>query len=140
MSDAANANINYNGGNNFMKYSVLSFVDITGGILVGKEVEWAPPVTFKWAGKEITVKNSLKNKFNPWAYDYTINVPKSNSSITLVPVTLSTRVSSITIDDKKVTYKSSNKIAVKDNQIITIKVTALDNITTSTYKFKIALV
>nr|WP_312576227.1 S-layer homology domain-containing protein [Sedimentibacter sp.] len=140
MSDAANANINYNGGNNFMKYSVLSFVDITGGILVGKEVEWAPPVTFKWSGKEITVKNSLKNRFNPWAYDYTINVPKSNSSITLVPVTLSTRVSSITIDDKKVTYKSSNKIAVKDNQIITIKVTALDNITTSTYKFKIALV
>jgi len=139
MSDAANKDINYN-KNGFNKYSVLSYVDITGGTLVGKEVEWAPPVTFKWAGQDITVKNSLKNKFNPWAYDYTINVPKENTKITLVPVTLSTRVSSITIDGEVVEYKSNNEIKVYDGQEITIQVTALDKKTTSTYKFKIALV
>jgi len=140
MSDAANVGINYNGGNNYMKYSVLSYLDITGGTLVGKEIEWALPITFNWAGKEITVKNSIKNKFNPWAYDYTINVPKTNSSITLMPVTLSTRVSSITINGKEVAYKSTNNISVKDGQIISIKVTALDNTTVSIYTFKVKLV
>jgi len=139
MSDASNAGINYN-KNNFMKYSVLSYVDITGGTLVGKEVEWAPPSKFTWAGQEVTIKNSLKNRFNPWAYDYTINVPKENSSINLVPVTLSTRVSSITIDGKAVAYRSSNNITVKNGQVITIKVTAPDNTTISTYTFKITLV
>jgi glyoxylase-like metal-dependent hydrolase (beta-lactamase superfamily II) len=139
MSDAANKDINYN-KNGFNKYSVLSYVDITGGTLVGKEVEWAGPTKFTWAGQEITVKNSLKNRFNPWAYDYTINVPKEKTSITLVPVTLSTRVSSITIDGKVVEYKSNNEIKVYDGQEITIQVTALDKKTTSTYKFKIATV
>lgn len=139
MSDASNKDINYN-KNGFNKYSVLSYVDITGGTLVGKEVEWAPPVTFKWAGQDLTVKNSLKNRFNPWAYDYTINVPKENNSIALVPVTLSTRVSSITIDGKAVAYKSINNISVQDGQVITIIVTALDKKTTSTYTFKIAAV
>jgi hypothetical protein len=140
MADAANAGLNYNFGGH-VKYSVLSNIDFVGGELVGKTVEYAAQgAPFTWAGKETAVKNALQNRFNPWAYDYTVKVPKANTSITVIPTSMSTKAASITVDGKTAAYRSSNKIAVKDGQVITVKVVAPDKVTTSAYTFKVMMV
>lgn len=133
-----NSLANYNGKGGYMKYSVLSNIEIKGGDLVGKTIEWAPAgKPFSWTGKEITVTNTLSDKFDPWSFDYTIKVPASNSSINIVPTSMSTKVKSITLNGKQVAYRSNNYIPVSDGTVITIKVVAPDNVTTSTYTFTV---
>jgi glyoxylase-like metal-dependent hydrolase (beta-lactamase superfamily II) len=129
--------INYNGQDGFRKYSVLSNIEIEGGKLVGKTVQWAESRSFTWAGNIISVNNSLPNKFDPWSYDYTIEVPKSNDAITLIPTTMSTMVKSIRINGKKVDYRSRTTIPVSDGSVITIDIVAPDKVTTSTYTFTV---
>jgi glyoxylase-like metal-dependent hydrolase (beta-lactamase superfamily II) len=132
------APINYNGEGGYLKYSVLSNIEIDGGELVGKIVQFAPDSKpFEWAGKTISVKNALTNKFDPWSYDYMIRVPKANKAITIIPTTMSTKVKSIRINGKKVDYRSSNKIDVIDGSVITIDIVAPDKVTTSTYTFTV---
>jgi len=129
--------INYNGKDGYKKYSVLSNIEIEGGELVGTTVEWAPPKKFTWAGREITVKNALPNKFDPWTYEYTIKVPKSRKSITIIPTTMSTKVQSITLNGKRIGYQSRNTINVEDGTVINIKIVAPDGVTTSAYTFTV---
>jgi hypothetical protein len=133
-----NDQINYNVENGFMKYSVLSNIEIEGGELVGTTITWAPPgPSFSWAGKKITVPNSIPNRFDPWTYKYIINVPKNNNEITIIPTTMSTKVKSIKVNGKTVGYRSRNTVPVSDGTVITIEVVAPDNETTSTYTFNI---
>ena len=132
-----NSVANYNGKDGYLKFSVLSNIEIEGGELIGTTVEWAPAVTFEWAGKKITVNNSLPNRFDPWTFNYTIKVPKSQKTITVIPTTMSTRVSSIKLNDKEVGYRSRNEIPVSDGTVFTITVVAPDNTTTSNYTFTI---
>lgn len=129
--------INYNSKDGYMKYSVLSNIEIEGGELVGKPVQWAEPRSFSWAGNTITVNNSLQNKFDPWTYDYTIEVPKSNENITIIPTTMSTNVKTIRINGKKVDYRSKTSIRVSDGSVIKIEIIAPDKVTTSTYTFTV---
>jgi len=137
MSDSKNTGLNYNAGGN-VKYSVLSNIEIEGGELVGKTVQWAKDANeFLWNGEAMTVNPSLENRFNPWSYDYTINVPESNESITIIPTTMSTKVKSIKLNGKEIGYRSSNNVTVVDGTVITISITAPDNITTSTYSFTV---
>ena len=132
------APINYNGKDGFMKYSVLSNIEIEGGELVGKTVQFAPDSKpFSWAGNTISVENSLPNKFDPWSYNYTIKVPKTNKNITLIPTTMSTEVKSIKINGKKVKYRSRNDIPVSNGTVVTIEIVAPDKVTTSTYTFTV---
>ncbi len=137
-------NINYNtdltdpdADQGFMKYSVLSNIEIEGGELVGVDVSWGtnPINTFNWGGNEITVPDLLHNKFDPWTYNYTIEVPAENSEITIIPVSMSTKVQSITLNNLEVEYRSRNTIAVSDGSIITIDIVAPDGETTSHYTF-----
>lgn len=138
MSDLANSGINYNGKDGYMKYSILSNIEIEGGKLVGKTVEWAPASKpFEWAGSTISVSNSLANKFNPWSYDYTIKVPEANDKITIIPTTMSTKVKSIRLNGKQVEYRSRNVVPVSDGTVITIEIVAPDKVTTSTYTFTV---
>jgi len=131
--------INYNGDDGVLKYSVLSNVDIEGGELVGTTLTWAPtPEPFEWAGQTITVPNSLPNKFDPWTYDYVIEVPESNDEITFIPTTMSTRVRSISLNGKAVGYRSRNTLPVSDGTVITVEILAADNQTTSKYTFTVA--
>lgn len=133
-----NSTANYNGEGGFMKYSVLSNIEIVGGELVGKTVEWAPASTpFNWAGSSISVKNSLPNKFDPWSYDYVIKVPEANDKITIIPTTMSTKVKSIRLNGKKVEYRSRNTIPVSDGTVISIEIAAPDKVTMSTYTFTV---
>lgn len=137
MSDPKNVGLNYNAGGH-VKYSVLSNIEIEGGELVGKTVQWAKNANpFQWAGQTITANPSLENRFNPWSYEYTIVVPEENDEITIVPTTMSTKVKSIRIDGKKVDYRSENIVKVSDGTVITIDITAPDKVTTSTYTFTI---
>ncbi|HYQ57804.1 MAG TPA: cadherin-like beta sandwich domain-containing protein [Draconibacterium sp.] len=131
-----NSTANYNAGGH-VKYSVLSDIVIEGGNLVGTTVAWAEPGTFNWAGEEITVPNALPNKFDPWTYEYTIEVPTENDKITIIPTTMSTKVKEILLDGNPVGYRSENEVNVSDGQVVEISVTAPDGITTSTYSFKI---
>ena len=137
-------NINYNtdltdpdADQGFMKYSVMSNIEIEGGELVGVDVSWGtnPINTFNWGGNEITVPDLLHNKFDPWTYNYTIEVPAENSEITIIPVSMSTKVQSITLNNLEVEYRSRNTIAVSDGSIITIDIVAPDGETTSHYTF-----
>ncbi len=121
----------------FMKYSVLSNIDIEGGELEGVEVSWAAPVEFSWGGETITTYNSLPNKFDPWTYNYIIDVPTGNDTITIIPTTMSTQVQSIEINGEQVDYRSRTTIPVNDGTIITIDIVAPDAVTTSTYTFTV---
>lgn len=132
------APINYNGEGGYLKYSVLSNIEFEGGELVGKTVQFARDSRpFLWAGKTMTVSNSLPNKFDPWSYDYTIKVPVANDEITVIPTTMSTKVKSIRINGKKVDYRSANKVAVSNGSVIKIDIVAPDKVTTSTYTFTV---
>jgi hypothetical protein len=142
MGDATeyltSAPINYNGRDGYLKYSVLSNVEIEGGSLVGTTVTWqATPPPFSWAGSQRTVVNSLPNKFDPWTYSYAITVPQANKSITIVPVSMSTRIKSMTLNGKAIESRSRHIVAVSNGTVITIGVVAPDGATTSTYTFTV---
>jgi len=134
-----NSAANYNAGG-YKKYAVLSNLEIEGGDLVGTTVTWAEPRTFQWAGKEITVPNSLSDKFDPWTFEYTINVPAENKKITIIPTTMSTKVTEIRLNGNVVDYRSCNEVKASDGQLIELMVIAPDGVTTSTYSFTIHLV
>lgn len=132
----SNSTANYNAGG-YTKYSLLSNIEIEGGGLVGTTVAWDDSRTFEWAGEEITIPNALPDKFDPWTFEYTIKVPAENRKITVIPTTMSTKVSEIRLDGNVIAYRSRNEIEVTDGQVIEISIVAPDGITTSTYSFTI---
>jgi hypothetical protein len=132
----SNSTADYNAGG-YTRYSVLSNIEIEGGDLVGTQVKWADPRTFKWAAEEITVPNALSDKFDPWTFDYTIKVPAANKKITIIPTTMSTKVTEIRLNGNIIKYRSRNEIEVTNDQVIEITVIAPDGITKSTYSFTI---
>ncbi|MEZ5072492.1 MAG: cadherin-like beta sandwich domain-containing protein [Bacteroidales bacterium] len=127
---------NYNAGGH-LRYAVLSNLEVEGGDLLGTTVAWTGPTTFSWAGEEITVPNALPDKFDPWTFAYTIEVPAATDAITLVPTSMSTRVKGIRIDGKAVGYRSRTEVKVTNGQVIEISVTAPDGIRENTYAFTI---
>jgi len=132
------APVNYNGEDGILQYSVLSNVEIEGGELIGTTLEWGPaPEPFAWAGGTLTVPNTLPNKFDPWAYDYGIEVPAENDEITIILSTMSTRVQSIQLNGVEVGYRSRNTMQVGNGTVITVEVVAPDNKTTSRYTFTV---
>ncbi|MFH2115649.1 MAG: S-layer homology domain-containing protein [Spirochaetota bacterium] len=143
MGDATeyltSAPINYNGKDGYLKYSVLSNVGICGGDLMGTTVSWQPaPAPFAWAGGTESVTYSLQDKFDPWTYNYVIEVPKATESITISPTSMSTKIRGMTLDGTAIASRSVNTVKVAAGTIITIVVTAPDGTTTSTYKLMIA--
>jgi len=130
-----NEYMNYNDARGFMKYSVLSNVEIDGGRLVGTTVGWADSRTFEWNGSRITVPNSVPDRFDPWTFDYTIEVPSGTSSIVFCPVTMSTKVTSLKLNGREVDYRSENMVIVADGTLITVDIVAPDGKTQSTYTF-----
>lgn len=131
-----NANSNYNAGGH-LKYSVLSNIEIDGGDLLGTTVAWADSKTFDWANEKITVYNQLLNKFDPWTFDYTIKVQSDKESIRIIPTTMSTKVTEVSLNGKVIKSRSINKVKITDGQIIQISIVAPDGITKSNYSFKI---
>lgn len=126
------ATIDYNGTDGYKKYSVLSNVQITGGTLVGVSVYWAATTN--------GVENKLLNKFDPWTYAYTINVPSASNSITFKPTALSNKITSMKVNGAALAQGSSTTVAVSAGSKITVDIVAPDGVTTSSYTFTVARV
>jgi glyoxylase-like metal-dependent hydrolase (beta-lactamase superfamily II) len=135
--------IDYTQPNAHLKYAVLGNIELTDATLVGTDVAWAAPnaqLTLSdgslWPAAQ--VKNSLRNKFNPWVFAYTINVPTGKTSITLAPIPLSSKVKMITVNGNAILPGTSVQVTVTSGTVITIIVTAPDGTTTETYALTVA--
>ncbi len=126
------ATIDYNTADGYKKYSVLSNVEISGGTLVGVDVYWAAPSN--------GVPNKLSNKFDPWTYAYTINVPTATNSITFKPTAMSNKITSMKVNGSAVTQGSSVTLSVSAGTRITVNIIAADGSTSSSYTFTVAKV
>lgn len=136
---SSHATIDYSQPNGHLKYAVLGNIELTGATLVGTTVTWAAPNTqvtlsdgslWPAAGQ---VPNTLSNKFNPWVYDYKINVPAGTASIKVAPIPLSSKVKRIAINGSSIAPGTGATISVANGSVITIVVTAPDGATTETY-------
>jgi hypothetical protein len=138
--------IDYTQPNAHLKYAVLGNVELTGATLVGTTVTWAAPnaqVTLSdgslWPAAG-PVPNSLRNKFNPWVFNYRINVPASTMSIGVLPVPLSSKVRRITVNGNAILPGTAATVTVANGSVITIVITAPDGTTTETYTLTVASV
>lgn len=126
------ATVDYNTAEGYKQYSVLSLVEVTGGTLVGVDVSWAAPAN--------GLPNRLPNKFDPWTYAYTIQVPAGTTGIVLKPTPLSTRVTSTKVNGTAVALGSGVPVAVAAGTAISVEVVSADGSSTSTYTFTVAVV
>lgn len=137
---AINSELNYNfvdGVQQYKRYSVLSNVEVENGELEGVDLTWKAPADITWAGEETTVNYTLHDKFNPWHYEYTINVPAESKTISIDATTMSTKaaVTGITLNGEA--QADLTDLAVADGDEIVVKITAQDGVTTSTYTFNV---
>lgn len=143
---SSHPSIDYTQPNAHVRYAVLGHIELKGATLVGTNVTWAPPnpqVTLAdgspWPAAG-PVPNTLRNKFNPWVFNYTINVPAGTTSIELAPVPLSSKVKKMTVNGNPLLPGASVPVTVANGSIITIGVVAPDGLTTETYTLTVASV
>jgi glyoxylase-like metal-dependent hydrolase (beta-lactamase superfamily II) len=141
---SAHPSIDYTQPNAHLKYAVLGNIELKGAILVGTAVTWAAPNTqvtlsdgSRWPVSG-PVPNTLRNKFNPWVFDYTIKVPASTTNIELAPIPLSSKVKRLTVNGSPILPGTSVPVRVANGAVITIVVTAPDGTTTETYTLTVA--
>ena len=127
---ACAATIDYNMADAYKKYSVLSNIEISGGTLVGVDVYWAAAAN--------GIANKLPNKFDPWTYAYTINVPVASGNIVITPTSMSTKIKSMTINGTSIATGSNNSVSVTAGSQIVIAVISPDGTSTSTYTLTVA--
>jgi len=136
--------IDYTQPNAHLKYGVLGNIELTGATLVGTDVVWAAPnAQLTLADGSLwpvagPVPNSLRNKFNPWTFAYTINVPAGTINIGIAPIPLSSKVKKITVNGNVILPGTTVGVAVTNGTVITIVVTAPDGTTTETYTLTVA--
>jgi hypothetical protein len=143
---SSHATIDYTQPNAHLKYAVLGNIEVTGGTLVGTTLTWAAPNTQTtlsdgslWPATG-PVANSLRNRFNPWVYDYRINVPAGTTSIGVTPIPLATKVKQVTVNGNAVLPSTPVMVNVANGTVITIVVTAPDGTTTEKYTLTVAVV
>ena len=128
--------IDYNVTDGYKKYSVLSNVEISGGTLVGVNLYWAAPQKSNVAGTTF-VDCKVPNKFDPWTYAYTINVPTATNSITFKPTAMSNKITSMKVNGSALAQGSSVTLSVAAGTKITVDIVAQDGVTTSSYTFTV---
>ena len=130
--------------NAHLKYAVLGNIELTGATLVGTTVTWAAPNTQVTLSDQSLwpatgpVPNSLPNKFNPFVFAYTINVPSGTTRIGVAPIPLASKVKRITVNGNDILPQTSVEVTVANGSVITIVVTAPDATTTETYTLTVA--
>lgn len=124
--------INHNAAGGHRRYSQLANVEIDGGTLVGVDVHWAAPAN--------GVPNRLPDKFDPWTYAYTVNVPRAAGRIVVRPFALSGRSSAIRVDGAGVAQGAPSAVAVAAGRRFTIEVVSPDGAATSVYVFTVVAV
>jgi hypothetical protein len=126
------ATIDYNTADGFRKYSVLSNVEISGGTLIGVDIYWAAP-----AGG---TANRQSNKFDPWTYDYTVNVPAGTSTVVFKPTALSNKFKSMTVNGTATKQGSAVTVAATPGSTIRVEIVSPDGSSTSNYRFAMVTV
>jgi glyoxylase-like metal-dependent hydrolase (beta-lactamase superfamily II) len=121
--------IDYNSADGYRKYSVLSNVEIEGGILIGVDIYWNAPAN--------GLANKQSNKFDPWTYDYVINTSRGTRRVGFKPTAMSNKVSSMTVNGRTLAQGSSVNVAASHNEKIVVEVVSPDQSSSSTYTFKI---
>ena len=115
---SAHPTIDYSQPNAHLKYAVLGNIELTGATLVGTDVVWAAPnpqlsltdgSLWPVAGP---APNSLRNKFNPWVFAYTVNVPSGTTNIGIAPIPLSSKVKKLTVNGTTILPGTAVSIAV----------------------------
>jgi hypothetical protein len=124
------ADLDYNAADGHRKYSVLSNIEIEGGALAGVDVYWSAPSN--------GMANRQSGKFDPWTYEYTINVPAGSSSVVIKPTAMSNRIRSMKVNGNVVKQGSSSRIAAIVGSRITVDIVSPDASSTSNYTFIIA--
>ncbi len=141
---SSHSTIDYSQPNAHLKYAVLGNVELTGATLVGTDLAWAAPnaqLTLTDGSLWPTtgpVPNSLRNKFNPWVFAYTLNVPTATTNISITPVPLSSKVKRITVNGNLILPGTAVQLAVTSGTVISIVVTAPDGTTTERYTLTVA--
>jgi hypothetical protein len=125
-----NATIDYNQPGGHLRYSVLGHLGITGGRLVGVDVHWAAPAN--------GAANRQSGKFDPWTYDYVIQVPAGTRSITLTPRAMSNKVRAMKLDGEAIAQSTRRELAVTAGQRIVLEIISPDGGSTSRYTFTVA--
>ena len=136
--------IDFTQPNAHLKYAVLGNIELTGATLVGTTVTWAAPnpqVTLSdgslWPATG-PVPNSLTNKFNPFVFAYTVNVPAGTTRIGVTPIPLSSKARRVTVNGANVLPRTPVSVPVASGAMITIVVTAPDGVTTESYRLTVA--
>lgn len=142
---STHATIDYTQPNAHLKYAILGNIEIAGGTLVGTAFTWAAPnaqTTLPDGSSWPTtgaVANSLRNRFNPWVYDYRVNVAAGTTSISLTPIPLATKVKQVTVNGNAVLPRTPVLVNVANGTVVTIVVTAPDGTTTERYTLTVAV-
>jgi hypothetical protein len=126
------ATIDYNAADGYRKYSVLSNIEISGGTLVGVDIHWGPAAN--------GIVNKQSNKFDPWTYGYTINVPSAMNSITITPIAMSNKITLMKVNGSAVGQRSSVTVDVSAGSKIIVDIVSPDQSSTSSYTFTVAKV
>jgi glyoxylase-like metal-dependent hydrolase (beta-lactamase superfamily II) len=141
---SAHASIDYQQPNAHLKYAVLGNIELTGATLVGTSVTWGPPNTqvtlsdgSKWPATG-PVPNTLPNKFNPWVYNYTVNVPANTMTIGVAPIPLSSKVQKLSVNGNPILPGTVVPVSGANVTVIKIDVTAPDGVTTESYTLTVA--
>ena len=143
---SSHATIDYTQPLAHLKYGVLGNIELPDSTLVGTTVTWAAPNTQVTLSDSSLwpvsgpVPNSLNNKFNPWVYNYTVNVPTGQTSIAVAPIPLSSKVKKITVNGNSIIPGTSTRVTVGSGTQITIVVTAPDGVTNETYTLTVSYI
>ena len=136
--------IDYTQPNAHLKYAALGNIELTGATLVGTDMVWAAPnAQLALADGSLwpvagPAPNRLQNKFSPWVFGYTINVPAGTTDIGIAPIPLSSKVKKITVNGNSILPGTAVRVSVTSGAVITIVVTAPDGTTTETYRLRVA--
>ncbi|MCZ2497267.1 hypothetical protein GN316_10890 [Xylophilus sp. Kf1] len=121
--------IDYNTADGYQKYSVLSHIEFVGARLVGVDVFFAAPAN--------GVDNKMPDKFDPWTYAYTVNVPRGATDVVVRPSAMSSKVRSLKVNGGPVAQAGAVSVPVTAGSVITVEAVSPDGSSTSTYRFTV---
>jgi hypothetical protein len=124
------ATLDYNTPDGYLKYSVLSNLEIEGGTLVGVDVHWNAPAN--------GVPNRMSNKFDPWTYRYTVRVPSGTRGIVIRPTAMSSNARSVEVNGTKAARGAGVPVAVAPGSRVSVAVVSPDGSSSSRYELTIA--
>ena len=82
--------------------------------------------------------NKTPNKFDPWTYAYTVNVPAGTGSLVIKPTAMSNNIGSMKVNGAAVSQGASATVTVAAGTVVTIDAVSPDGSSTSSYRLTVA--